>query len=108
MQMLRNDLYVPWFKDKDWGFEIIDGEYSGVVVQVAHLQLKDETPEDPSNLSVEFHVIHKPELITEEQVKSDLFINLFETILLDIVKEAVENYSDEVDRNNNPKEPDSQ
>jgi hypothetical protein len=33
---------------------------------------------------------------------------LFETILLDIVKEAVENYSDEVDRNNNPKEPDSQ
>ena len=28
--------------------------------------------------------------------------------LLDIVKEAVENYSNEVDRNNNPKELDSQ
>jgi hypothetical protein len=108
MQMLRNDLYKPWFKDSDWGFEVIDGEFSSVVVQVAKLQLKDETPEDPSNLSVEYHVIHKPEIITEEQVKSDLFTNLLETIVLDIVKEAVENYSNEVDRDNDPKEPDPQ
>ncbi len=106
--MLRNDLYKPWFKDEDWGFEIVDGEYSGVVVQVSNLQLKDETTDDDSNLSVEYHVIYKPELITEDQVKSDLFVSLFQTIILDIVKEAVENYSNEIDRNNDTKEPDSQ
>ena len=106
--MLRNDLYKPWFKEPDWGFEIIDGEYSGVVVQVSNLQLKDETSVDDNNLSVEYHVIYKPDLITEDQVKSDLFVSLFQTIILDIVKEAVENYSNEIDRNNDTKEPDSQ
>lgn len=106
--MLRNDLYRPWFKNQDWGFEIIDGEFSGVVVQVSNLMLKDETPEDPNNLSVEYHVIYKPDLITEEQVKDDLFVSLFQTIILDIVKEAVENYSNEIDRNNDSKEPNSQ
>lgn len=96
--MLRNELYKPWFsKDKDWGFEVIDGEYSGVVVQVTDLQFKEETSEDNSNLSVEYHVISKPEIISEESVKSDLFNSLFQTIITDLVSEAIENYANNRD-----------
>lgn len=105
--MLRNELYKPWFsKDKDWGFEVIDGEYSGVVVQVTDLQLKEETSEDNSNLSVEYHVISKPEIISEESVKSDLFNALFQTIITDLVSEAIENYAN--NRDDDSKESDLQ
>ena len=105
--MLRNELYKPWFsKDKDWGFEVIDGEYSGVVVQVTDLQFKEETSEDNSNLSVEYHVISKPEIISEESVKSDLFNALFQTIITDLVSEAIENYAN--NRDDDSKESDSQ
>ena len=105
--MLRNELYKPWFiKDKEWGFEIIEGEYSGVVVQVEDVKFKEETSDDNSNLSVEYHIISKPEIVSDESVKSDLFDALFQTIISDIVSEAIENYDN--DRNNNSKEPDSQ
>lgn len=106
--MLRNELYVPWFNNTDWGFEVIDGEFSGVVVQVTDLQLKDETAEDDSNLSVNYHIINKPEIVTEEQVKSDLFNALFQTIITDIVKEAVEAYDSDNNRNDDSKESDPQ
>jgi hypothetical protein len=106
--MLRNELYTPWFNNSDWGFEVIDGEFSGVVVQVTELKLKEETDEDDSNLSVNYHIISKPEIITEEQVKSDLFNALFQTIITDIVKEAVEAYDSDNNRNNNSKESDPQ
>lgn len=104
--MLRNELYKPWFKDNDWGFEVIDGEYNGVVVQVTDLQFKEETSEDNSNLSVEYHVINKPEIISEESVKSDLFNALFQTIITDLVSEAIENYAN--NRDDDSKESDLQ
>jgi len=105
--VLRNELYKPWFsKDKDWGFEVIDGEYNGVVVQVTDLQFKEETSEDNSNLSVEYHVINKPEIISEESVKSDLFNALFQTIITDLVSEAIENYAN--NRDDDSKESDLQ
>jgi len=108
MPMLRNELYTPWFNNSDWGFEVIDGEFSGVVVQVSELELKEETDENDSNLSVNYHIISKPEIITEEQVKSDLFSALFQTIITDIVKEAVEAYDSDNNRNNDSKESDPQ
>ena len=37
--MLRNDLYKPWFaSENDWGFEIIDGQFSGVIVQIEKVE----------------------------------------------------------------------
>ena len=104
--MLRNELYKPWFsKDEDWGFEVIDGEYSGVVVQVTDLQFKNE-PTESDNLSVEYHIIHKPEIVSEESVKSDLFNTLFQTIITDLVSEAIENYAN--NRDDDSKESDPQ
>lgn len=106
--MLRDELYTPWFNNEDWGFEVIDGEFSGVVVQVSEVNFKEEVQEDDSNLSVNYHIISKPEIITEEQVKGDLFNALFQTIITDIVKEAVESYEHDNNRSNDSKESDPQ
>lgn len=97
--MLRNELYKPWFVgEKDWGFEILEGEFSGAVVQIQDLNFpKDDSP----NLDVNYHIIHKPELIEKELFEGDMFKALFETIINDIIREAIENFKDEQDRNNN-------
>ena len=108
MLMLRNELYAPWFNKDDWGFEIIDGEFSGVVVQVTEVNFKEETQEDNSNLSVNYHIINKPEIISEELVKGDMFDALFQTIITDIVKEALEAYDSDNNRDNDSKESNSQ
>jgi len=105
--MLRNELYTPWFANNDWGFEIIDGEYNGVVVQVDKVVFTGDDPVG-NNLSVDYHVISKPELLKEDDIKGDLFNALFQTIITDIIKEAVDNYEYENNREDNPKESDSQ
>lgn len=98
--MLRNDLYAPWFSgDSDWGFEILDGEFKDVVVQISNLQFRDDQTEDGS-LDVEYHVISSPEIVKEE-LSSDLFKAVFETIINDIIKEAIENFANEQDRDSN-------
>ena len=89
MQVLRNDLYKPWFAgDKDWGFEILDGEYSGVVVQVESIEF---SPKNDGTVDLNFHVINKeqfPDLNTE----TDLFNKSVELIINDILKEAIDHY----------------
>jgi hypothetical protein len=103
--MLRNDLYRPWFLDKEkWGFEIISGEYKDVVVQIEKLDFKDT---EEGNLDVEYHVVYKPEILSEEETKGDMFKTTFELIVNDIVREAIDTL-DENTRNNNTKESDSQ
>ena len=98
--MLRNDLYKPWFaSEKDWGFEIIDGQFSGVIVQIEKVEFVET---DGGNLEAEYHIVSKPEIISEEDVKGDLFEAVFQNIIVDIIKEAVEDY--EQNRNNNTKE----
>ena len=105
--MLRGDLYKPWFLEKDkWGFEIIDGEYNGVVVQLKKLDFAEEGEE--GNLDVVYHVINKPDLLSEDDVKGELFKSTFELIINDIVREALDIAKDEQNRNDDIKEPDSQ
>lgn len=104
--MLRNDLYKPWFlEDSKWGFEVIDGEFSGVVVEIEKLEFKDDS--EDGNLDINYHVINKPGLLSEDDMKGDLFKSTFELIVNDIVREAIETF-DENHRNDNIKEPDSQ
>lgn len=104
--MLRNDLYRPWFIDeKKWGFEILDGEFKGVVVQLENLQFKEGS--NDGNLDVEYHIIYKPEILAGEEIKGDLFKTVFELIVNDIVKEAIETLDDKVG-NDDTKEPHSQ
>ena len=84
--MLRNDLFKPWFVGNDWGFEIIDGEFNGVTVQIAKLDWPDE---GSNELALDYHVVHKPELITDEDIKSDTFKAVVEVIINDILREAI-------------------
>ena len=88
MQMLRNDLFKPWFVgEKDWGFEIIDGEFKDVTVQIEKLDWPDD---GKSELALDYHVVHKPEIITDEDVKSDKFKVVIEVIINDILREAID------------------
>lgn len=90
MQMLRNDLYQPWFVgDNDWGFQIMDGEYSGVVVQVESIEFSKK---DDGTVDLDFHVIKQPESLQELDIKSDLFTQTVELIINDILKEAIDHY----------------
>ena len=47
---------------------------------------------DGGNLEAEYHIVSKPEIISEEDVKGDLFEAVFQNIIVDIIKEAVEDY----------------
>lgn len=95
--MLRNDLYKPWFaSEKDWGFEIIDGQFSGVIVQIERVEFVET---EDGNLEAEYHIVSKPEIISDNDIKSDLFEAIFQNIIVDIIKEAVEEH--EQNRNNN-------
>jgi hypothetical protein len=98
--MLRNDTYKPWFQGEDWGVEIIDGEYSGVVVQFKSLEFSEK---DDGTVDVDFHIISQPQG-AEIDTKSDMFNNTIEIIINDILKEAIGLY--EQTRNNDTPEPD--
>lgn len=90
MQVLRNDLYRPWFVgEEDWGFEIVDGEFSGIVVQIESVEFSKETA---GGVDLNFHVIKQPEDDREIDVKGDMFTRTVELIINDILREAIENY----------------
>lgn len=102
--MLRGDLYQPFAHGNDWGFEILTGDFQGVVIQIENLKFPREN--DPQ-IDVDYHVIHKPDIIETEEIKGPLFDTLFQTIVTDIVNEAITIYEsnkndDYENRNNNP------
>lgn len=101
--MLRNELFKPWFVGEDWGFEIIDGEYKEVCLQITKFEFKES---QDGNVDLEYHVVRKPEILTEEDLKKPEFQSVVEVIINDILREAIGHY--EQTRNDNPKEPGSQ
>lgn len=113
--MFREDLYRPWFAkldtsnskaEDDWGFEIISGDYSGTVVQIQKVNFPDD---EVSSLAIDYHIIKKPENLFDQDLKDELFASVFETIINDILTEAIQNYKDpnEQNRNDNIKESNS-
>lgn len=103
--MLRNELFRPWFvNEKDWGIEIVDGEFSGVSIQIESLEFEESSD---GNVKLDYHTVHRPENISEEDLKSDMFKAVIELILNDVIREAIEIYEQQT-RNNNSTEPSSQ
>lgn len=89
MQVLRNNLFRPWFVgEKDWGFEIIDGEFSGVTVQIEKVEFSKS---DDGRVDLEYHIINKPQdmALTED---NKMFAAVIEIIINDILTEAVNSY----------------
>ena len=99
--MLRNELYKPWFAgdEKVWGFEILEGEFKDTVIQIDKLEIAES---EEGNMNVEYNVINKPEVVSDDDIKGELFKTVFTTIIEDIIREAVKTY--EQDRNDNPEE----
>ena len=98
-QGLRNTLFKPWFKDNDgWGIEIIEGFYSGLVLQFKEVEFVDDSD---GNVSLDYHVIFKPDIVSEDDLKSSEFQNLLSDILEDILKEAIASH--ETGNNNSEK-----
>ena len=84
--MLRNDLYRPWFVGEDWGFEFITGDYKDLAVQVEDIKFEE------SKLDLKYHIVNRPSLVTEEDVKSESFESLIEIVINDILNEAIQEY----------------
>ena len=99
--MLRNELFKPWFVGEDWGFEIIDGEYKEVCIQIEKIEF-DETAD--GNLKLDYHTVRKPELITDEELTGPKFQAIIEVIINDILREAINEFDNKT-RNNNSEEP---
>lgn len=89
MQVLRNDLYRPWFAgDKDWGFEVLDGEFSGVVVQVESIEFSKK---EDGSVDLNYHVINK-DSFPDLDITGELFVKTVEIVINDILKEAINHY----------------
>lgn len=102
--MLRNDLYKPFFVGEDtWGIEIISGDFNGTVIQIEKFDFKEGTD---GEFELEYNLINKPEIILEEDYKSEKFEFTIQLIINDVLKEALEAH--EQARANNTTELDSQ
>lgn len=89
--MLRGDLYQPWFVEDKWGFEITSGDFLGVVVEIEKMDFDEKINE----VVVDYHVISKPESLTQDELKSQLFEQIYQNIINDILKEAIEIHKNE-------------
>ena len=87
--MLRGDLYNSWFHDEKWGFEIISGDFLGIIVEIQDIKFNDE---GSSQVDVDYHVIHRPVTLSEEDVKGETFNHAFQLIINDILTEAIQSY----------------
>jgi len=97
--MLRNDLYRPWFaNDKQWGFEILSGDFQGLIVQLENIDLIEQSK---NGIGVNYHIIHKPDIVSKDMMKSEILNQTFDLIINDILTEAIQI---DVNRNNNIKE----
>lgn len=96
----RNKLFRPWFEKDNWGVEIIDGFYKDTIVQFKEIEMIES---DDGNVSLDYHLIHKPSIVSEEDIKSSEFSNLLTIIIEDILREALTHET----RNNDTEESDS-
>jgi len=97
----RNKLFKPWFQDESWGVEVIDGFYKDTVVQIKEMEFLDS---EDGNVSLDYHLIHRPAAVSEEDIQSDEFKSLLSVIIEDILREALE--ANET-RNNDTEKPGS-
>jgi hypothetical protein len=83
----RNKLFKPWFQDESWGVEIIDGYYKDTIVQFKEIEFVES---EEGNISLDYHLIHRPAVITSEEIQSEEFKGLLSIIIEDVLREALE------------------
>lgn len=107
--MLRDSLYRPWFGPENvWGIEILDGDFSKVVLAVEKLEFKDENDDGSGNLVLEYNIISAPSEYPDGSLeKNELFHSTLDIVINDVLKEAIESHEQSI-RESNTKQPDSQ
>lgn len=91
--MLRNTLYKPWFAgEKKWGFEITEGMFNNVVVEIESIEFAEDTANE---VELNYHVISKPELVSTNLSDDPVFKSQVELIINDILHEAIETFKNE-------------
>jgi len=90
LQLLRNDLYRPWFVgEADWGIEFLSGDYRGLALQIEKMDfLKDQA----GKIDFKYHIVHKPDIITKEDIGTEQFEAVLQLIVNDVIREAMEDY----------------
>jgi len=94
--MFEDRNYKPWAVGEDWGIEITDGFYKDVTVQITELRVKEEDEEDQQegNMTVDFHVIKKPDSLEEGFDRQEQFGVVFGQIIQDIIAEALKDHNE--------------
>lgn len=100
--MLRNSLFKPFFVgEQDWGFEIIDGPFKEVCIQIMDIKIEEN---EAGNCHLDYHTVRLPEHLKEEDLKTPEFQAVIESILNDILKEAITEHENRDSHSKKPSE----
>ena len=90
-------MYNIWsVNEKDWGFELTDGLFEGVVIQVENIDVKDA---ETGQISIDYHAVFIPAHLSEEDIGSDNFQNVMNQVINKFLMDAIQDH--EQNRNNN-------
>lgn len=73
-----------------FSFEIIDGEFSGIFIEISNIEISDDLDENGLHkLEYDYTITYVPENLKDVDV-SESFINLIGNVLNDVLKKAIE------------------
>lgn len=91
-------MFNVWGLDQErWGFEITQGLYEGVVVQVEDIKL--DQIDQGGQVHVDYHVISIPAHMTDTDMAGDGFQTTMNEVINKFLMDAIQDY--EQNRNNN-------
>ena len=84
--MQIKEYYLPWAVDGKWGIEIVEGAFTGSVIQIENIEFKEDNLEE---LFVDYHMINMAEGLLESDYKDSEFLDMMQLIISDIIAEAI-------------------
>ena len=90
-------MFNIWGLDEDrWGFELTDGLFEGVVIQVEKIDVLEA---ETGQVVVDYHAVFIPAHLSEDDIKSDNFKNTFDQVINKFLMDAIQDH--EQNRNDN-------
>lgn len=90
---MQQSLFNPWYVDENsWGVEIIDEstKYKGTVIQIKSLEFPDDNSPE---IALDFHIISKPEGLTDEDYKEQKFSDILQTVIEQMLRKVIEEHA---------------
>ncbi len=110
MKTINNKEYEVWAFNETpeinhWGIRFIDGEFAGVVVEVLNFSSPDFNDGDTLgevldnspqvNLSIEYGILHTPDDLPMEVLRTEHFKNTFDLAITEVIKDTSKGYHDQ-------------